>query len=90
MGLQYKTVSQFSTYQPTGPIRSRSSNVRPFVVVPFPCDSPRGAKEVPGEQIRLPPCHQYPEKLYITIGPQSKWSGPVSHCGINTLKKCYT
>ena len=26
------------------------------------------------------------KKLYITIGTQSKWSGPVFHRGINTLK----
>ena len=49
----------FSQNQPNGPIRSSSRDVRPFVqchllcVVPFPCDSPRGAKEVPGEQSRL-------------------------------------
>ena len=34
--------------------------------VPFPCDSPRGAKEVPGEQSCPSPWHQYPEKkIYI-------------------------
>ena len=39
--------------------------------VPFPCDSPRGVKEVPGEQSHLPPWHQYPEKiLRLTIGHQ--------------------
>ena len=26
-----------------------------LIVVPFPCASPRGAKEVPGEQSRIPP-----------------------------------
>ena len=30
----------------------------------FPCDSPRGAKEVPGEQSRLPSFHQCPDKMY--------------------------
>ena len=34
-------------------------------IVTFPCDSPRGAKEVPGEQGCLPPWHQYPEKMCI-------------------------
>jgi hypothetical protein len=51
------------------------------VSIPSPWDSPRGANEVPGEQSCLPPWHQYPEKmLCLTIGPQSTWSGPVSHC----------
>ena len=36
-----------------------------YIYVLFPCDSPRGAKEEPGEQSRLPPWHQYPEKMYI-------------------------
>ena len=36
-----------------------------FVVVPFPCDCPRGAKEVPGEQSCPSRWHQYPDKMYI-------------------------
>ena len=64
----------FSPNRPTGPIQSSSRDVclSVCVFVPFPCDSPRGAKEVPGEQSHLPPWHQYPEKmLRLTIGPQS-------------------
>ena len=51
----WKGSLNFSSNRPTGPIRSTSCDVRPFVVchscvVPFPCDSPMGAKEVPGDQ----------------------------------------
>ena len=56
------------------PILSSSRDVRLFVTlfVTFPCDSPRGANEVPGEQSPLQQWHQYPEKmLRLTIGPQS-------------------
>ena len=35
------------------------------VYVPFPCDSPRGVKEVQREQSQIPQWHQYPEKMYI-------------------------
>ena len=34
--------------------------------------------------------HQYPEKmLHLTIGPQIHDHIPSTHCGINTMKKCY-
>ena len=59
----------FSLNWPTGPIRSSSCKVCPWLgdFVPFPFDSPRGAKEVPGEQSCLLLCHQYPEKMYIKM-----------------------
>ena len=72
-------------------IWSSSRDVRPFVVcccllrvVPFPCDSPRGAKEVPGEQSCLPPWHQYPEKMYIKKCPslQLAISGKITFLGL--------
>ena len=57
----------FSPNRPTGLIRSSSWNVcvYDYIYVPLPCDSPREAKEVPGEQSCLQPWHQYPEQMYI-------------------------
>ena len=43
---------------------------------PFPYDSPRGAKDVPGEQSHLPPWHQYPEQIYHHYNWQSPPSPP--------------
>ena len=40
-------------------------SVRCLLFVPFSCDSPRGAKQVPGDQSRLPQWHQCHEKMYI-------------------------
>ena len=40
-----------------------------YIYVPFPCDSPRGAKEVPGEQSRLPLWHLYPENDTFNYWP---------------------
>ena len=62
----------FSRNWPTGPIGPIVVMSVRFhqIVFPFPCDSPRWAKEVPGEQRPLPPWHKYPEKmLRLTIGP---------------------
>ena len=67
-----------SPNRPTGPIRFSSCNVRPvsWVVVPFQCNSSRGAKEVPGKQSCLTPWHQYPEKMYIKKLHHCNWQSP--------------
>ena len=45
-------------------------------LVPFPCDSPSGANEVQAHQGRLPPCHQYPENMYIKNVHHNDWHPP--------------
>ena len=75
---------------PTGPIWSSSRNVHVFIYisVPFSWNSPRGAKEVLGEQSCLPLWHQYPEKmciqkctsLQLAISPHPDPSRGVGEC----------
>ena len=87
-----------SPNRPTGPIRFSSSNVClvSMVVVPFPCNSSSGAKEVPGKQSCLTPWHQYPEKMYIKKCTSlqlavSPWAAPTVATTTTTAaaKKCY-
>ena len=52
--------ASFSPNRPLGRFGLVVAMSVPLGVVPFLCNSPRGAKEVPGE-------HQYPEKMYINM-----------------------
>ena len=60
------------------PNRSNSCDVCPLLVVPFPCNSPRGAKEIPGEKSCLPPWHHYPEKCTSRNVHHYDWQSPPS------------
>ena len=90
----FSNVCVFSPNWPTGPIWSSSRDVRPFVYMwhqcPLPMQFSQGSKGGPRGAKPSPTVASVPWKmLRLTIGPQSTWSGRLSHRGISTLKKCY-